>query len=156
MTVGQQIEDIISGYHGNDDFKELLYQSLSDRLAEASAELVHARARRQIWGYAPDEHCDCERALRCEYQGIRPAAGYPQLPDQWAIFTLQRLVDFSHVGIEVTSNGAMKPASSISGFMISHPESHYFVIGNVATDQRQDYAERRGITMEELDRWMPR
>ncbi len=156
VTIGHQIEDIISGYHGKDDFKELLYQSLSDRLAEASAELLHMRTRRQFWGYAPDEKCDCERALRCEYQGIRPAAGYPQLPDQWAIFTLQRLVDFSHVGIEVTSNGAMKPASSISGFIISHPESHYFMIGNVATDQRKDYAERRGITMEELDRWMPR
>ena len=156
VTAGRGIEEIISGYQQTDDFKALLYQSLSDRLAEAAAELLHARVRREVWGYAPDERIDRQRALRAQYRGIRPAAGYPSLPDQSAIFVIEKIVGFANVGIAVTPNGAMSPASSVSGLMIAHPESRYFMIGAIAPDQRRDYAARRGITEEELSKWLPK
>lgn len=156
VTAGRGIEEIISGYQQTDDFKALLYQSLSDRLAEAATELLHARVRRDIWGYAPDERIDRQRALRAQYRGIRPAAGYPSLPDQSAIFAIEKIVGFANVGIAVTPNGAMSPASSVSGLMIAHPASRYFMIGAIAPDQRRDYAARRGITEEELSKWLPK
>lgn len=156
VTAGSQIEEIIAGYQSTDDFKALLYQSLSDRLAEASAELLHARVRQSLWGYAPDEQLDSPRALRCQYRGIRPAAGYPSMPDQASIFALQQLVDFGKVGVEVTANGAMRPASSVSGLMMAHPDARYFMVGAVADDQRADYSRRRGITVEELCKWLPK
>ena len=139
-----------------DVYRRMLAQVLSDRLAEATAELMHLQVRRHYWGYAPDENLSIDDLHAERFQGIRPAIGYPSLPDQWAIFTMQQAVDFSKVGIEVTANGAMSPASSISGLMISHPDSQYFMVGRIGDDQRCDYAQRRGITMEELERWLPK
>ena len=141
--------------HG-DIYQQMLRQTLADRLAEAAAELLHARVRREVWGYAPDERIDRQRALRAQYRGIRPAAGYPSLPDQSAIFAIEKIVGFANVGIAVTPNGAMSPASSVSGLMIAHPASRYFMIGAIAPDQRRDYAARRGITEEELSKWLPK
>ncbi len=146
---------IIAHYQATDHYKALLYRSLADRIAEAAAELVHARVRKEIWGYAPDEHVDCRRALRASYRGIRPAVGYPSLPDQSAIFMLDRLLRLSEIGISLTANGAMSPPSSICGLMLAHPDAHYFTIGKIYPDQRADYAARRGISVEQLAKWLP-
>ena len=156
VTVGKEITEIIEHYRTTDDYKALLYQSLSDRLAEAAAELLHARVRHTVWGYAPDEKEEPVPALRGEYRGIRPAAGYPSLPDQSSIFTIDRLLHLSEIGISLTENGAMQPNASVAGLMIAHPEARYFTIGRIGDDQRNDYAQRRGITTEELRKWLPK
>ena len=155
VAAGEKIEKIIAHYQATDHYKALLYRSLADRIAEAAAELVHARVRKEIWGYAPDEHVDCRRALRASYRGIRPAVGYPSLPDQSAIFLLDRLLRLSEIGISLTANGAMSPPSSICGLMLAHPDAHYFTIGKIYPDQRADYAARRGISVEQLAKWLP-
>ena len=103
-------------------------QSIADRLAEAATEFIHARVRRELWGYAKNEPQNVDNLLRQYYQGIRPAVGYPSLPDQKVIFQLDNLINLGEIGISLTVNGAMKPSSSTCGLMISHPESHYFVI----------------------------
>lgn len=146
VTSGQAIADIVDSYRPTDDYKALLYQSLSDRIVEAAAELLHEHVRRTVWGYAPDG----------EAWGIRPAAGYPSLPDQSAIFAIDRLLRFEDLGIRLTENGAMTPPSSIGGLMIAHPQSRYFTIGKIGDDQRADYAYRRGINRQELQKWLPR
>lgn len=156
VTAGAAIEEIVAGYKEKDDYKALLYQSLSDRIAEAATELLHAKVRQSVWGYAPGERTDGARALRCDYQGIRPAAGYPSMPDQAGIFVLDRIARFGEIGISVTENGAMSPSSSVCGLMIAHPDARYFMVGAVGDDQRADYASRRGITVEELLKWLPK
>ena len=150
VTAGQKICDIAEGYRATDDYKALLYQSLSDRLAEAAAEYLHRLVRRSIWGYAPEE------TDNRPYRGIRPAAGYPSLPDQSAIFVIDRLLKFSELGITLTENGAMSPSSSVGGLMIAHPQSRYFMINRIADDQREDYARRRGIDLKTLSKWLPK
>ena len=157
VTVGSQIEGIIDNYRNRgDDYKAMLYQTLSDRLAEAATELLHAQVRRSIWGYAPDENLSKQELLQGNYRGIRPAAGYPSLPDQWAIFTIAQSVGIETLGITVTENGAMSPASSVCGLMIAHPQAKYFVIGDIGDDQRKLYAQQRNISIEQLSKWLPR
>ena len=134
----------------------MLYQTLSDRLAESATELLHAQVRRSIWGYAPDENLSKQELLQGNYRGIRPAAGYPSLPDQWAIFTIAQSVGIETLGITVTENGAMSPASSVCGLMIAHPQAKYFVIGDIGDDQRKLYAQQRNISIEQLSKWLPR
>jgi len=150
VTAGRKIRDIAERYRATDDYKALLYQSLSDRLAEAAAEYLHRLVRRSIWGYAPEE------TDNHPYRGIRPAAGYPSLPDQSAIFVIDRLLKFSELGITLTENGAMSPSSSVGGLMIAHPQSRYFMINRIADDQREDYARRRGIDLKTLSKWLPK
>ena len=156
VTAGEEIERIIRDYQATDDYKALLYQSISDRIAEASAEYLHKLVRRELWGYAPDEDDAPIAALHGKYRGIRPAAGYPSLPDQHSIFAVDELLrGLDKAGITVTENGAMSPSSSVAGLLIAHPQSRYFAIGKIGDDQRADYAQRRGITPEELRKWLP-
>ena len=155
VTAGEKIEQIFRAYQKTDDYKALLYQVLSDRIAEAATEQLHRIVRTKIWGYAPDESLSPHDAFCCRYRGIRPAAGYPSQPDQWAIFTIDKLIDMDKCGIHITENGAMSPSSSVCGLMIALPESSYFSIGKIGNDQRADYASRRGISTDELSRWLP-
>ena len=138
----------------DDPFKRMLVQTLADRLAEATAEYFHEQVRKTIWGYAPDENLSMKDLLIENYQGIRPAIGYPSLPDQSINFILDKLLDFSSVGIKLTEHGAMLPHASVSGLMISHPQSHYFAIGKIDEYQLADYAERKGCTLEEAKKYL--
>ena len=110
--------------------------------------------RKEIWGYAPEEEDNATNALRQYYKGIRPAVGYPSLPDQSVIFTLDRLLEVGEIGITLTENGAMSPAASTCGLMFAHPDSQYFVIGKIGEDQRSDYSRRCGYSPEELNKWL--
>ena len=133
-----------------DSYHAILLQTLTDRLAEATSEYLHERVRREFWGYAPDESLATDELLHGKYAGIRPAVGYPALPDQRVNFLLDRLLDFSQIGITLTENGAMSPTASVSGFYIAHPESDYFLVGPVGDDQISDYAARRGASPDEI------
>ena len=112
-----------------DDYHSLMLQAVCDRLAEAGAEWLHREVRRRLWGYAPDEQLSPTDLARVAYQGIRPAVGYPSLPDQQQIFKVASLLDFDRLGIRLTENGAMYPQSSVCGLLFSHPQSRYFALG---------------------------
>ena len=126
----------------------MMAQTLCDRLAEATAEKLHEEVRRQYWGYAPDEQLTIEQQHREEYQGIRPAIGYPSLPDTSANFILDHLLDMKQVGIRLTETGMMTPHASVSGLMFAHPKARYFELGKIGKDQLVDYAHRRGVPVE--------
>ncbi len=126
---------------------------IADRLAEATAELGHLQTRREWWGYAPDEHLTVEELFAEKYQGKRPAIGYPSLPDQSVCFILSDLLDFPSLGIKLTENGAMIPHASTCGFMFSHPATCHFSVGKVGEDQLQDYAKRRGVSADSLQKF---
>ena len=139
----------------NDDYSKILSQSLADRLAEAFAEALHAKVRRELWGYAPDETLTNAEMIAEGYQGIRPAPGYPAQPDHTEKRTLFRLLDAeAAIGIRLTESCAMWPASSVSGLYFARPESHYFGVGKIERDQIEDYAERKGWPVEEAERWL--
>ena len=141
--------------YGDDPYRHLLAQTLADRLAEATAELLHADVRRHLWGYAgEDERLTVEEMFQGKYQGIRPAVGYPSLPDQSLNFLLQKLIDFSAIGITLTESGAMQPHGSVSGLMLAHPKAQYFSVGRIGEDQLADYARRRGIDTETLRQFL--
>lgn len=133
-----------------DTYRHLLCQTLADRLAEAATERAHQAIRKHYWGYAPAEALSIHDLLAERFQGIRPAVGYPSLPDQSLNFDLDRLIDFSTIGIRLTEVGAMRPHASVSGLMIAHPEAHYFAVGSIGEDQLLDYALRKGRTPEEM------
>lgn len=137
-----------------DDYRRMLSQTLSDRLAEATAELVHLQVRRTYWGYAPDENLTIQQLLREDFQGIRPAIGYPSLPDTSVNFLLDQLLDMKQIGIRLTESGAMKPHASVSGLMFAHPKAHYFDLGKIGEDQLRDYAHRRHIPLELARRFL--
>jgi 5-methyltetrahydrofolate--homocysteine methyltransferase len=138
-----------------DDYSGILLESLADRLAEAFAERLHERVRRELWGYAPDEHLDNRQLIKEQYAGIRPAPGYPASPDHTEKRVLWDLLDVTtNTGIELTDSMAMWPGASVSGIYFSHPESQYFVVGRLAPDQVADYAERKGWTLAEAERWL--
>ena len=131
----------------NDTYSVLLLQLLTERLAEATAEWLHERVRKEYWGYAPTEHLTLEELFTAKYQGIRPAIGYPSIPDQWLNHSLSRLLGgMERVGVRLTDNGAMYPTGSVSGLYIAHPQSEYFLIGQIDEEQLRDYAARRGIS----------
>jgi 5-methyltetrahydrofolate--homocysteine methyltransferase len=139
----------------NDDYSKILSQALADRLAEAFAEHMHQRVRREFWAYAPDEALTTEQLIREGYRGIRPAPGYPAQPDHTEKGTIFRLPDAERqAGIELTESFAMWPGSAVSGLYFSHPESHYFGVGKVERDQVEDYARRKGWSIEEAERWL--
>ena len=129
-----------------DTYRAMLLQTLTDRLAEATAEYLHRKVRTDYWGYAPDENLTTEDLFRAKYSGIRPAVGYPSLPDQLLNKELDKLLDFSQIGIRLTENGAMLPTASVSGLFIAHPQSDYFMVGHIDEEQLQDYATRRGLS----------
>jgi len=129
--------------------------ALADRFAEAFAETMHERVRKQYWGYASDEVLSNEDMISEKYQGIRPAPGYPACPDHTEKETLFALLDAENqTGIGLTESFAMMPAASVSGIYYSHPESRYFAVGKIVEDQLLDYAERKGWTADEARRWL--
>jgi 5-methyltetrahydrofolate--homocysteine methyltransferase len=139
----------------NDDYSKILSQALADRLAEAFAEWMHERVRKELWAYATDESFTPEELIREAYCGIRPAPGYPAQPDHTEKRTLFDLLDAEAVtGIRLTESFAMWPASSVSGLYFSHPDSHYFGVGKIDYDQVVDYSRRKGWTTEEAERWL--
>ncbi len=134
----------------DDPYQRLLIQTLSDRLAEAATEKMHEHIRKTVWGYAPDESLSVSELLQEKFQGIRPAVGYPSLPDQSVIFLIDRLLNLKQIGITLTANGAMHPHASVSGLMLAHPAARYFSVGRIGKDQLEDYARRRGIPAERM------
>ena len=139
----------------HDDYAAIMVKVLADRLAEALAEYLHARVRREAWGYAPDESLTVEDIIREKYQGIRPAAGYPACPEHSEKATLWRLLDVeANIGMQLTESFAMRPPSSVSGLYFGHPESRYFTVGKINRDQVEDYARRKGWSVEEAEKWL--
>ena len=134
-------------------YGQMLCQTLKDRLAEAAAEKMHEDVRRVYWAYAPDEWLNKADLFAANYRGIRPAVGYPSLPDQSIIFLFDRLLPFSLVGVRLTENGMMQPHASVAGLMLSHPAAEYFSVGRIDACQMEDYAERRGMTSRELRKY---
>ena len=138
-----------------DDYNAILLESVADRLAEAFAERMHERVRKEFWGYAPDEDLDNVGLIKERYDGIRPAPGYPACPEHTEKQTLWQLLDVEKtVGIELTESMAMWPGAAVSGFYFSHPESRYFVVGRLGRDQVEDYAARKGWSVAEAERWL--
>ncbi len=137
-----------------DDYHTLMMQTLSDRLAEAGAERLHEYVRKELWGYAPNESLSIDELHTEQYQGIRPAVGYPCLPDISLNFLLSQLIDFDAVGISLTEHGMMIPHASVSGLMLSSPYARYFAVGTVLDDQLADYARRRGMPLEEMRKYI--
>ena len=131
-----------------DPYQKMMAQLLADRLAEAAAERMHVQVRKKYWGYAKDEQLTIPEMLVEKFQGIRPAVGYPSLPDTSLNFVLDELIDMKQIGIRLTESGAMKPHASVSGLMIAHPQARYFNLGKIGEDQLQDYARRRGLPVE--------
>ncbi|HNP12937.1 MAG TPA: methionine synthase [Mycobacterium sp.] len=138
-----------------DDYSAILLESIADRLAEAFAERMHERVRKEFWGYQPDEHLDNDELIGERYVGIRPAPGYPACPEHTEKLTLWTLMDVKErTGIELTESMAMWPGAAVSGWYFSHPQSQYFVVGRLAQDQVADYAKRKGWTLAEAERWL--
>jgi 5-methyltetrahydrofolate--homocysteine methyltransferase len=156
VTAGIGEEEVAKRFErANDDYSKILAQSLGDRLAEAFAEAMHKKVRRELWAYAPDEDLSAEALIGEEYVGIRPAPGYPAQPDHTEKRTLFEILDAEKAtGLKLTESCAMWPASAVSGLYFSHPESRYFGVGKIGRDQVADYATRKGWTIEEAERWL--
>jgi 5-methyltetrahydrofolate--homocysteine methyltransferase len=132
-----------------------MLKALADRLAEAFAEYLHERVRRELWGYAPDERLTNDDLIREKYVGIRPAPGYPACPDHTLKPILFRLLDAGRTtGITLTESLAMLPTASVSGFYFAHPDARYFGVARIGRDQLEDYAARRGVDVAEAERWL--
>jgi 5-methyltetrahydrofolate--homocysteine methyltransferase len=156
VTSGHGLDDLVARFvAGHDDYQAILAKSLADRLAEAFAERLHEEVRRTLWGYAPNERLANEQLIHEEYQGIRPAPGYPACPEHTGKRLLFSLLDAERAtGIRLTESCAMTPASSVSGWYFSHPQSRYFGVGRIGRDQVEDYARRTGMSMPEAERWL--
>jgi 5-methyltetrahydrofolate--homocysteine methyltransferase len=156
VTAGIGEEDVARRFErANDDYSKIMVKALADRLAEAFAEALHEKVRRELWAYAPDEKLSNEQLIAEDYAGIRPAPGYPAQPDHTEKRTLFKLLDAEKVaGLKLTESCAMWPAAAVSGLYFSHPESRYFGVGKIGRDQVQDYAARKGWTLEEAERWL--
>ncbi|MHA6203967.1 methionine synthase [Dyella soli] len=156
VTAGIGIEEHVKRFEAaHDDYSAILLKALADRLAEAFAERMHERVRREYWGYVPDETLDNEELISEKYRGIRPAPGYPACPDHTEKRTLFQLLDATqNTGIELTEGFAMYPTAAVSGWYFSHPDSQYFVVGRITREQVDDYARRKGWTRDEAERWL--
>ena len=156
VTAGVGEEDVALRFeHANDDYSKIMIKALADRLAEAFAEALHEKVRRELWAYAPDEKLSNEKLIAEDYAGIRPAPGYPAQPDHTEKRTLFALLDAEKaVGVKLTESYAMWPAAAVSGLYFSHPESRYFGVGKIGRDQVADYAGRKGWSIEEAERWL--
>ena len=137
-----------------DPYQKMMVQLLADRLAEAAAERMHEQVRKEYWGYVKDEQLSIPEMLVEKFQGIRPAIGYPSLPDTSVNFVLDDILDMKQIGIRLTESGAMKPHASVSGLMFSHPQARYFNVGKIGEDQLQDYARRRGLPIEVVRKFL--
>ena len=148
------VDEEFTSNNEQDPYQRMLSQTLADRLAEATAEKFHEDVRKKYWGYAPDEHLTLMEIFAEKYQGIRPAVGYPSIPDTSMNFLLYELLDMKGIGIKLTENGMMVPHASVSGFMFAHPQSRYFDLGKIDDEQLEDYAHRRNKPVEELRRYL--
>jgi 5-methyltetrahydrofolate--homocysteine methyltransferase len=144
----------MTGSIAADEYSALLHQLLRDRLVEAASEYLHESVRKKEWGYVPDESFTSGELLKAPYRGIRPASGYPSLPDLSLNFVLDELLEMKKIDIHLTPNGAMEPSASVAGIYLSHPESDYFMIGKIDNDQLTDYATRKGESQEEAKKWV--
>ena len=154
VTSGAEADDLAKRYEKDlDDYSAIMVKALADRLVEAFAELLHARARR-AWGYGAAEGLSNDELLAEKYRGIRPAFGYPACPDHSEKRKLFSLLDAPAVGIELTESCAMLPGASVSGLYFAHPLARYFTVGRLDRDQLEDYAERTGMTLDEVERWL--
>jgi 5-methyltetrahydrofolate--homocysteine methyltransferase len=156
VTAGQGVDEIVAEFEAaNDDYSAILAKALADRLAEAFAEHLHQRVRRELWGYAPDEALTNADLIAERYEGIRPAPGYPACPDHTEKATLFELLEAeARAGIRLTESFAMWPGASVSGYYFWNPASHYFGLGRIGRDQLADYADRKGMPLAEAERWL--
>jgi len=139
----------------HDDYAAIMVKVLADRLAEALAEMLHKQVRAEHWGYAADESLSTEEVIKEKYQGIRPAAGYPACPDHTEKGTLWQLLDVeNNIGMQITESFAMLPTAAVSGLYFANPEAHYFMVGKINKDQVKDYAKRKGMSLDETERWL--
>ena len=163
--VSQGVADTVGGFattideameqpYAGDDYQHLLVKTLGERLAEAAAEKLHLHIRREVWGYVPDERLTLQQLLNEDYQGIRPAVGYPSLPDLSVTFLLDRLIDMRRIGIRLTETGMMRPHASVCGLMFAHPAARYFAVGKIDAGQLADYARRRGMSVEQMSQYL--
>ncbi|MCF2486957.1 methionine synthase [Dyadobacter sp. CY347] len=155
VTAGIGIEALLDKFEkDHDDYNSIMVKALADRLVEALAELMHERVRKEIWGYAKNETFSNEDLIKESYMGIRPAPGYPACPDHTEKRMLFDLLDAEQLGITLTESYAMYPASSVSGWYFSHPDSRYFPVGKIFKDQVEDYARRKDMPLEEIEKWL--
>jgi 5-methyltetrahydrofolate--homocysteine methyltransferase len=155
VTAGLGLEKLIEKHKANhDDYSDIMAKALADRLAEAFAECLHEKVRREIWGYEKNESLTNEQLIAEEYNGIRPAPGYPACPDHTEKKLLFELLDAGKVGIQLTESYAMYPGAAVSGFYFSHPDSKYFGLGKIEKDQVEDYAKRKGMSVGEVEKWL--
>jgi 5-methyltetrahydrofolate--homocysteine methyltransferase len=155
VTAGIGIDERVAAFEReNDDYSAIMLKALADRLAEAFAELMHTRVRREFWGYAADEQLSNEELIAEKYQGIRPAPGYPACPDHTEKGPLFALLGAEEIGMSLTESYAMLPASSVSGFYLAHPQAQYFAVGRIGEDQAADYARRKTLALDETERWL--
>jgi 5-methyltetrahydrofolate--homocysteine methyltransferase len=155
VTAGIGLEKLIEKHKANqDDYSEIMAKALADRLAEAFAECLHELVRKEFWGYAKDENLGDDELIAEKYQGIRPAPGYPACPDHTEKKLLFELLDAEKVGIILTESYAMYPGAAVSGFYFAHPGSKYFGLGKIEKDQVEDYAKRKGMSVQEVEKWL--
>ncbi|MGC1242302.1 MAG: methionine synthase [Chryseosolibacter sp.] len=155
VTAGLGLEKIVAECKAkHDDYSEIMAKALADRLAEAFAECLHQKVRKELWGYEREEHLSNEDLIAEKYSGIRPAPGYPACPDHTEKKLLFELLDAEKAGIILTDSYAMYPAAAVSGFYFSHPDSKYFGLGKIEKDQVEDYARRKGMGIQEIERWL--
>lgn len=148
------VESPMEQLFATDDFKHLLVQTLSDRLAEAASEVLHEEVRKTLWGYAPEEHLPPQELFIEKYQGRRPAIGYPSLPDQSFMFDFAKVLPINHIGISLTENGMMCPHAAVAGLMLGHQAVRHFSVGAIDETQLEDYARRRGMQVDEIKRYL--
>ena len=155
-TAGLGIDEHVARFEADhDDYNAILLKALADRLAETLAERMHQRVRTEFWGYAADEALDNEALIAERYRGIRPAPGYPACPEHSEKATLWKLLDVEkNTGITLTESYAMWPGAAVSGWYYSHPQSQYFVLGRITREQVASYAERKGWTLAQAEKWL--
>jgi 5-methyltetrahydrofolate--homocysteine methyltransferase len=155
VTAGHGLDELVKRFKSDhDDYNAIMAEALADRLAEAFAEFLHKRVREE-WDYGQSENLTNDDLIAEKYRGIRPAAGYPACPDHTEKFILWKLLDVEHnAGIRLTESAAMWPGSSVSGLYFAHAESRYFAVGKLGRDQLLDYHLRKGMTLQEVERWL--
>jgi 5-methyltetrahydrofolate--homocysteine methyltransferase len=156
VTAGLGLEELCNSFEADDDdYASIMAKALADRLAEALAERMHERVRTTLWGHALDERLSSKDLIAERYPGIRPAPGYPACPDHTEKETLFRILDAEQAtGVRLTESFAMLPAASVAGWYFAHPEAQYFGVGRIGRDQVADYAGRKAVSVEEVERWL--
>ena len=156
VTAGIGIDEHVERFEKeHDDYSSIILKALADRLAEALAEFMHERVRKEFWAYEPDENLNNRDLIAEKYRGIRPAPGYPACPDHTEKSVLWELLDIeANIGLQLTESYAMYPTAAVSGFYFAHPDSKYFTLGKVGRDQIESYAKRKGWTIAEAELWL--